>query len=94
MFIIYIITIIVLLTIWYCPAFLLSVEHYVPHKQNGGIQQQPLFKHTAKGRRNLSKNTLPTKGPTDGTLTPDTVINLPLGLLIQFLDKMGVGNIG
>ena len=92
MWIIIFITIIVLITLFYCPLFDLAVEHYAaakaPPKAPAKVQRKALAKAPppAKG---------PAKGPgIDKTLTPTTVINMPLGLLTQYLNKVGAGGIG
>ena len=90
MLVIIIVTIITLIAIWYCPAFKGNTiaEHYAPPK--GGAKP-------AKGGAPPSKGGAPpAKGgaPAAGTLTPDTVISIPLGLLIQYLNKVGAGSIG
>ena len=75
MLVIILTTIIVLITLWFCPIFDNSIEHYAPSK--GG---QP------------SKGAQPPKGA-QPSLTPDTVISIPLGVLVQFLSKVGAGDV-
>lgn len=84
MWIIIFITIIVLITLLYCPLFDLAVEHYYAAALKG----------KAPGKA-PPKAPPPPKGPaTEKTLTPTTVVNMPLGLLTQYLNKVGAGGIG
>ena len=96
MLVIILTTIIVLITLWYCPKFNNSIEHYAPQAK-GAKPGQPPTKGAKPGQP-------PAKGPAKGgtppakgaqpSLTPDTVISIPLGVLVQFLSKVGAGDIG
>lgn len=100
MWIIIFITIIVLITLLYCPLFDLAVEHYAavskgkappkpPGKAPGKVPAKAQYKAPMSGKA------LPPKGPgIEKTLTPTTLVNMPLGLLTQYLNKVGAGGIG
>lgn len=87
MLVIILTTIFVLITLWFCPSFnshiRTSLEHYAPPKAKA---PGPAPK---KGATPAPK----AKGPSN-TLTPETVISVPLGILVQFLNKVGAGDIG
>lgn len=84
MLVIILTTIIVLITLWYCPKFNNSIEHYAPAKAPA---KGPAKAPPAKGGAKPAKGAQP-------SLTPDTVISVPLGVLVQFLSKVGAGDIG
>jgi hypothetical protein len=93
MWIIIFITIIVLITLFYCPLFDLAVEHYAAASMGKAQPKAP-----AKVQRKALAKAPPAKGPAKGpgidkTLTPTTVINMPLGLLTQYLNNVGAGGI-
>jgi hypothetical protein len=89
MWIIIFITIIVLITLFYCPLFDLAVEHYAAALGGKAPPKAP-----AKVQRKALAKAPPAKGPgIDKTLTPTTVINMPLGLLTQYLNNVGAGGI-
>ena len=87
MLVIILTTIIVLITLWFCPIFDNSIEHYAPSK--GG--QPSKGAQPPKGAQ-PSKGAQPPKGA-QPSLTPDTVISIPLGVLVQFLSKVGAGDV-
>lgn len=90
MLVIILTTIIVLITLWYCPKFNNSIEHYAPAKAPA---KGPAKAPPAKGGAKPAKGAPPAKGA-QPSLTPDTVISIPLGILVQFLSKVGAGDIG
>lgn len=93
MLVIILTTILVLTTLWFCPAFNSSIEHYAPAK-GGPAKAPPKGPAMPKGGPPKGPAPPPAKGGAPGSLTPDTIISVPLGVLVQFLSKVGAGDVG
>lgn len=100
-----VITLFVLAVIWYYPSTSYK-ENYAPTTRGGPMQKGgmppksglmsggPLGKKGPSGPQGKSGPSGPQgKSGPGGTLTPETLVTIPLGILIQYLDKSGAGSV-